>query len=287
METIESVEKKTKTDFLAAFHQLQSDKLRKRNEGEDDNRSLNEKIKELATEAAEFSLFAGMSSIVRNELYVKMIWIFFHLCFTGTYLFGKLILMLGFHSNWFAGVLAFLVANNIINYLQYEVNTQVRIINQVPFIFPTITLCNLNFFQANYSIEFLQQMAKVYNMSDPFNFTALDIDTYYGSLLDYVKIGREYVAIKNISNAEVQKFAYPLNGTLLNCIFNYISCNSTYFEWFFHTQFGYFGSLKAFIQVLYEKNVLLKKIHIFSQILDSYCTVLIFFIKKLLSIQFR
>ena len=70
---------KTKSDLM-------NSQRAKREMRVEDRQSLKEKLKEVAREVGEFSLFAGMSSTIRSELPVKLMWIFFQLGLLGTIL---------------------------------------------------------------------------------------------------------------------------------------------------------------------------------------------------------
>lgn len=74
---------KTKTDLMNSFGMSEEEKRGRKEMGADDNRPLKEKLKEVAREVGEFSLLAGMSNIVRGELSVKMVWIFFQMGLLG------------------------------------------------------------------------------------------------------------------------------------------------------------------------------------------------------------
>ncbi len=69
---------KTKSDLLEEFHQ--SHKTRKQDGGEKDRK---EEIRATAREVFEFSLFPGVSNIVRSNWPVKLTWICSHLCLFG------------------------------------------------------------------------------------------------------------------------------------------------------------------------------------------------------------
>ena len=60
-----------------------------------------------------------------------------------------------------ASLTGYLVVQNLINYYQYEVVTQVDAVNVRPLEFPTVTLCNLNPFTSKYAENLIQHVSLV------------------------------------------------------------------------------------------------------------------------------
>lgn len=50
----------------------------------------------------------------------------------------------------------FVIANNIIQYLQFDVTTKIRIIDQKEVIFPVVSICNINPFITPYAEQFIR-----------------------------------------------------------------------------------------------------------------------------------
>ena len=123
----------------------------------------------------------------------------------------------------------YLVANNVINYLKHDVVTKVRETNEFPTYFPAITICNLIYFQTEYSKEFLIDNAAMYglyqNNSQFFN--------------NIQSLGPVLVVQAELNQTEIQKLGYAIDDMLLSCTFSQFSCNYTEFAWFFHPNYGY------------------------------------------------
>src|SRR5579883_3022377 len=98
----------------------------------------------------------------------------------------------------FKGIVAFLVYNNITAYLKYEVTTRVREINTFPAYFPTVTLCNMNYFQTNYSVNFLVNVGATYDMPDIFS-VAYNGSDYDYWVQEYAFIGSASVLQNNLN----------------------------------------------------------------------------------------
>lgn len=236
------MDERTKTDYLVTFHRSQIDMLLKRKRGSDDERPLKEKIKEIAKEVAEFSLINGVSSIVRNECYIKVTWILCHICLIGI-AFTNPFLLYEYKTMCMlkrvSGLTIFLTINNIFSYLKYDVITKVREVNELPMEFPVVTLCNINLFQTNYSIQYLREVGRLYNYTDIFNSTDAYNEYYsYDLTNNYSYAGYASVFVNDLNKTEIQKFSFSLDQMLLWCQFNLESCNSSDFGWFFHPEYG-------------------------------------------------
>lgn len=210
------------------------------------NERFKQEITKTIREVGEFSLTPGISSITRSEWPVKILWIAFEL--------------------FLLCIAAYLVTTNVQNYLKHEVTTQIREISEFPSYFPTITLCNINYFTAADSFQYLKDVAGEYELNDifynqnaynqnpynqnPYNQNAnnqsaynqnesITCENYISVVESYQSVGTASVIISNLSRAEIQKLGYEMKDVLLSCNFGSSTCNYTDFEWFFHPNYGY------------------------------------------------
>lgn len=209
----ENVELKTKTDYMKTFRE----KKQKNNSPQKDKK-LGEKIKEVVREVGEFSLIAGMSNIIRSELPVRIAWITF-----------QLILL---------AVALYLVAFNIQNYLKHEVITKIREVNEFPSYFPTISLCNLNYFTTDYSIQYLKSISESYDLKNIFNSSDYNQSDYSDLINSYQNIGASSVIISNLNKSEILRLGYTMEEALISCSFGGYYCSYKDFAWFFHPNYG-------------------------------------------------
>lgn len=129
--------------------------------------------------------------------------------------------------------------NNIRNYLKHEVVTKVREINEFPSYFPAITICNLIYFQTEYSKEFMIGIADFYGLPNIFNSSEYNASDFATLLQKYDQLGSAVVVEQNLNKTEIQKFGYSIDEMLISCQFNQFTCNSSEFAWFFHPEYGY------------------------------------------------
>lgn len=198
-----------------------TNKSNKDNSDEDDSHSLTirQSLKKAAKEVGEGSTVIGLPNIVRGEWPVKIAWA---LCILGL-----------------TGFSGYLVYGNISNYLKYDVVTQIRDINDFPSYFPTITLCNINYFQTDAAFMYLRDLGVALELEDIFNSSTYNSSDYLDLVNVYLIFGRAIVLINNYTKEDIQEFGYPLENVLFGCSFGgNDECQYTDFEWYFHPQYG-------------------------------------------------
>lgn len=155
---------------------------------------IKQKIKEALTKSTSHGIpnIAGSDSLT-----LKIFWVLFTLAATG--------------------LCAYLIAQNIMGFYDYDVTTKIRTKYELNFTFPSVTVCNLNFFTTEYAYEFLNQSFE----------KTLEID----------------LAIKNAENlTELQKYGDSLEKLVIS--FSYLDTitdiwrKEDYFTYFFHPSFG-------------------------------------------------
>ena len=131
-----------------------------------------------------------------------------------------------------------MVANNVRNFIKHDVVTKVRETNEFPTYFPAITICNLIYFQTEYSKNYLSGVAKSFGFIDIFDPTLLNDTTTYGFIQTAAFLGMINVVQQNFNQTEIQKLGYTIDDMLLSCTFSQFGCNYTDFAWFFHPNYG-------------------------------------------------
>ena len=114
---------------------------------------------------------------------------------------------------------SYLVLTSIAEYLNFDVTTKIRKNKEDQTEFPTITICNKNFFTTDYAFEFLK--------NDSSNIFEIKKDsfTYYGSIF---KIYSNLIMFNK--SYEINKFSFSLDDLLLTCYFDTNKCNTNEFQ---------------------------------------------------------
>jgi hypothetical protein len=137
----------------------------------------------------------------------------------------------------------YLVVNNILNYLKFEVTTSIKDINEPNSKFPTVTLCHLNPYQTDYAIAYLQQAitqqtsySSLPNIFDNATLKHLSASVIANVENLYGLYGNKYAATLN--STEKKKLSYDIKDFMLSCQFVGFDCNMSQFEWFYHSTYG-------------------------------------------------
>ncbi|RNA28344.1 acid-sensing ion channel 1 isoform X2 [Brachionus plicatilis] len=123
------------------------------------------------------------------------------------------------------GLCAFMINEKVMNFFKYEVTTKTRIINQYKANFPTITICNMNFFTSEFSINFSKKFIKQKIVYNPFT------------------IASEYFirseAINNVIHERYKDvYGDSMNKLIADCQFELVSCNRSQIKFFYHPNYG-------------------------------------------------
>lgn len=99
-------------------------------------KNMRKEIIRVIKDTALESYIHGLAKIVRsnNSIPIKITWV---LCILSSIV-----------------VCFVLVALNVIDYFKFEVITKIQILQEIPAVFPTVTLCNYNAFTTSYSKQF-------------------------------------------------------------------------------------------------------------------------------------
>jgi hypothetical protein len=108
---------------------------------------------------------------------------------------------------------SYLIIQTIMEYLEFDVITKVRIVGETEAEFPRITICNLNPFQTEFAFDFYKRNGNL-------------------SLFEFIKVS--YL----LSDTAKKQLSYGINETLIRCTFSLGKCDWKYFEWIFHNLFG-------------------------------------------------
>ena len=187
---------------------------------ENENKLVIEIIKKEAIECVETLTTHGLPNLSRTKYtFIKFIW-----------------LLLTISS---AGVSVYFIVETLAEYSEYNVTTEVRLINAEESLeFPTISICNKNRFSTNYSKDLVNDLIKSeYNQS----FEEFFYSNNTKQKLDYLVEFQDYHASKlfqNIGINEREKYTLSMKDALLYCQFDQKDCTYSDFEWFFNSKYG-------------------------------------------------
>lgn len=181
-------------------------------ERNDSNKRLAHKIKTLFVEWCKSSSSHGIPNIASSDNYlIKFMWV---ICFSV--------------SCGFCGIL---LVQTIIDFISNPVYVTNEIIEEMPSLFPTISICNMNPFKTSD----LQIRNELENIIKDVNFKLeqIPISTYVGS---GSRILRSFMS--QLSDDKKKSYGNQLHEMLIGCKFNTLICKLNDFEWFYDLEYG-------------------------------------------------
>lgn len=165
-------------------------------------------------EWCETSTSHGLPNIARSKSYLlTSIWIIFFM-FSSGYCF-------------------YLIVQNLISYLNYPSSTDIQVINEIPALFPAISICNFNPFNTDDPNVVL----KLDDILDKHNFSALlNNHTAYEKKRSYVNFLNAHIS--SFSKEERISLGFKLEDMLVSAYFNGDDLSIDSFEWFYDFNYG-------------------------------------------------
>jgi hypothetical protein len=184
-----------------------------KNEDNKKQMSLMRECYESLAKRLEYSTIIGFSGIVMTDLkIVKAMW--------------YLAVLVGL------ALTLYLIVINVQNYLQFSVVNQVEIVREFPMPFPTVTICNLNYFTTEHAKDYIINVTGI-NLFDPVVF-----EENYISLNSFLSEAKISVVQNNISDEEKQLLSYSIAETIAECSFGNKYCDFLNFKWVFLPKYG-------------------------------------------------
>jgi len=128
---------------------------------------------------------------------------------------------------------------SVFNFKKHDVTTKVRTIYERPTIFPTITICNKNYYNTDYAMDLLKNDIQTNNLPDIFNYTEL-LKLSLNERKSVISSILFTFNDKAYPDSEKKKLGKNINEILLSCIFNNIECTEDDFVWHFDKSYGNF-----------------------------------------------
>jgi hypothetical protein len=130
---------------------------------------------------------------------------------------------------------SFLIVKTVGNYLNYEVVTNIKIVNENPSPFPTISICNLKPFDGSYVEKFLMQIDSKLKKTD------IEAEDF---VLNYHSYAYRYLIMSNLfdlnkNDTERKLFGKHFKDFIYLCMYGLkYECNESDFEWFYDFYYG-------------------------------------------------
>jgi hypothetical protein len=176
-----------------------------------------DKIKQETSDSIQGLTTHGIPNLFRtNHVSFRFVWIFLT--------FGS------------ACATAVFLTQTILEFLQFNVSTEVRLVDADAMELPTITICNKNKLSTNLSIDFMNKIIEKESLKPAKR------DNYDFDIKNSVRFELKYDQAKYIF-ADIpfemrEKMTKSIQDMLIECKFDMKSCNASDFEWIFNAKYG-------------------------------------------------
>ncbi|CAF1069477.1 unnamed protein product [Brachionus calyciflorus] len=135
------------------------------------------------------------------------------------------------------GICAFLLQRSFVDFLNWDVVTKIQLITETPAIFPTISICNANPIQTNYTVELANTVLTELNFSDPLNSPIFSFLT--NSMKTHLTKYILFANFQKLNSTEKEKIGFLTPDNIIGCTYSGIPCNlSTHFESYYDNFHG-------------------------------------------------
>lgn len=136
-----------------------------------------------------------------------------------------------------ACVCAYVISKSVLNYFEYETVSKVETIFEVPTLFPTVSICNLNAFTTEEAFRFNEAYFDQGNLSNKV------FDAYLESSFTLPYAMLRYAVGANLHKSNItdeirQRMGLSLKDMIVDCTYNQKGCSPDDFEWYFDTLYG-------------------------------------------------
>ncbi|CAF0907174.1 unnamed protein product [Brachionus calyciflorus] len=142
------------------------------------------------------------------------------------------------------GACFYFIVKSVLEYLEYNVVTKIRVLEKDSVQFPAVTICNANQFLTSSAINFSTSLLAENNITDIANSTFLSQNFHspsYQLYLSYI-MGRYYVSTnaksRLISDERKKQFGLSLNEMIISCFYSTVDCKESDWVWFYDTFHG-------------------------------------------------
>lgn len=129
---------------------------------------------------------------------------------------------------------AYTISKSISSYMQHETVSKVETVLEVPTLFPTISICNLNPFTTEEAFLSNKMFLSQNNISNVDDILATSSSSYL--MLRYL-IGSN-LRKSTFTDKMRKQMGLNLKEMILDCSYNQAPCSADDFEWYFDTLYG-------------------------------------------------
>jgi hypothetical protein len=128
---------------------------------------------------------------------------------------------------------AFMVNRTISTYFEFDVVSKFSVMSEIPSVFPTVTICNIQPFTTNEGQSFVNHISKIYYLKNFSQMHNLDLQSEF-YLWTFLLQSNAII----LNKKERVKLGYTLNDMIISCYFATTKCTESDFEYFYSKIYG-------------------------------------------------
>lgn len=137
-----------------------------------------------------------------------------------------------------AAACLYMIVLNITSYLNYDTVTRAQQIFLSSAEFPAVTVCNLNAFSSNKSIDFIEKLLVDNKIVSDYSSNESLGNVLADKLLIYKYLTSANALEPNLTDEFRKSLGYELKDMLITCLYNLSPCSADDFVWFHDIVFG-------------------------------------------------
>ncbi|RNA10485.1 acid-sensing ion channel 1 isoform X2 [Brachionus plicatilis] len=170
------------------------------------DKNLLEKLKKVTIDTILSSTSHGLPNVFRStNVVIRIIWISFTLIS--------------------ASYCVFNIINCVIKFFDYEVTTKTRLSNEYMSLFPTVTVCNVNFFTSENAVEFIKTIEDQKFSKNPFE------DSFELYAKGIIENSSNFSQVRqNVGDSKEKLIVF--------CMYSRKACNMSWIRYYYHSIYG-------------------------------------------------
>lgn len=136
------------------------------------------------------------------------------------------------------GVCAYMITISIMNFFEYETVTKSEQIYLVSTDFPAVTICNVNPFMTNVSVDFFKSIIKQTSVVTGINYDSFFDKMSAADLALFWYLSGTNALNPNLTDTFRKSLGYQIDDILYSCMYNLKKCTADDFVWFYDIMYG-------------------------------------------------
>lgn len=132
----------------------------------------------------------------------------------------------------------YMTVTSIQNYLEFNVVSKIRVVDEAPISFPTVSICNLSPFVTQKASDFIKPIIESSDFKSVIDLDFLDNYQHKTKIKYISKIYKIQTIVAGLNDSIKKDFGYDFNTFVLSCLYKSLPCDRSDFVWYYDAVFG-------------------------------------------------